>query len=131
MHKTIWGILYGPYGVCLFRCGSLSSQHNVLLSADSGVSSLCFVDFVSHRSRVGGMIFVLCGICTFEHMAFVLYDLCTLLGFVLCDLCALLGFVLCDLCALLVFVLCGVYFAGACVIFGRVLTVSVPAFRVL
>ena len=31
MLKTIWGILYGPYGVRLFRCGSLSSLKSLHL----------------------------------------------------------------------------------------------------
>ena len=84
----------------------------------------CFyvpMHFVVCVSRAEGMIFVLCGICTFRHMAFVLCgictfghmafvlcDLCTLSGFVLCELCTMLEFVLCDLCVFLRFVLCGI-----------------------
>ena len=41
MHKTIWGILYGPYGVCLFRCGSLSFRTSLqLIALGAGCSDL-------------------------------------------------------------------------------------------
>ena len=85
-----------PYSILLYGLSVQICRHCALL------------DFAFCKSRDECMIFVLCGICTFEYMTFVLCDLCTLLEFVLCDLCALSGFVLCDLWDLLGFVLCGI-----------------------
>ena len=39
MHETIWGILCGPYGVCFFRCGSLSVHTSLQLIISGAVCS--------------------------------------------------------------------------------------------